>query len=87
VALAQPQRYDGEHRIKRRGIAIMMVVDRSGSMRALDLSDKDRELTRLDAVKRVFEQFVLGGGGLERAARRRDRPDRLRALRRHAERR
>ncbi len=34
------------------------------SMRALDLSEKNRELTRLDAVKHVFEQFVLGGGGL-----------------------
>ena len=64
VALAGPQRYDGHHRVKRRGIAVMMVVDHSGSMQALDLSDKDRELTRLDAVKRVFEQFVLGGGGL-----------------------
>jgi Ca-activated chloride channel family protein len=64
VALAQPQRYDGEHRIKRRGIAIMMVVDRSGSMRALDLSERTREQTRLDAVKRVFEQFVAGGPGL-----------------------
>ena len=64
VALAGPQRYDGQHRVKRRGIAIMMVVDHSGSMRALDLSDTERELTRLDAVKGVFEQFVLGGGGL-----------------------
>ncbi len=64
VALAGPQRYDGQHRVKRRGIAVMMVVDHSGSMQALDLSDKDRELTRLDAVKRVFEQFVLGGAGL-----------------------
>ncbi len=64
VALAGPQRYDGQHRVKRRGIAIMMVVDRSGSMQALDLSDRDHELTRLDAVKKVFEQFVVGGGGL-----------------------
>ncbi|MBK9036853.1 MAG: VWA domain-containing protein [Myxococcales bacterium] len=64
LALAGPQRYDGQHRIKRRGIAVMMVVDHSGSMQALDLSDQDHEQTRLDAVKRVFEQFVLGGGGL-----------------------
>jgi Ca-activated chloride channel homolog len=39
----------------------VMAVDVSGSMRALDLSEKNQELTRLDAVKRVFEQFVLGG--------------------------
>ena len=42
-----------------------MAVDVSGSMRALDLSENNRELTRLDAVKRVFEQFVLGGKGLD----------------------
>lgn len=64
VALAGPHRYDGQHRIKRRGIAVMMVVDHSGSMQALDLSERTREQTRLDAVKRVFEQFVLGGDGL-----------------------
>lgn len=64
AALAQPQRYDGQHRVKRRGIAIMMVLDRSSSMRAIDLSDGQREQTRLDAVKRVFEQFVVGGDGL-----------------------
>ena len=41
----------------------MMVMDTSGSMRALDLSD-DREETRLDVSKRVFEQFVTGDGAL-----------------------
>lgn len=64
VALAGPRRGDDNARIRREGIAIMMVVDASGSMQALDLSERDREQTRLDAVKRVFEQFVLGGGGL-----------------------
>src|SRR5262245_66059265 len=39
---------------------MVLAVDVSGSMRALDLSERDRELTRLDAVKRVFEQFVIG---------------------------
>jgi Ca-activated chloride channel family protein len=34
-------------------------------MRALDLSEKDKELTRLAAVQKVFEQFVLGGSGLD----------------------
>lgn len=64
VALAGPRKGDEHARIRREGIAIMMVVDASGSMQALDLSEGDRELTRLDAVKRVFEQFVLGGSGL-----------------------
>lgn len=53
-------------RIQREGIAIMMVVDRSSSMEALDL---DPERTRLAVVQDVFEEFVLGGGGL------RGRPD------------
>jgi Ca-activated chloride channel family protein len=43
----------------------MMSVDVSGSMKALDLSAKNKELTRLDAVKQVFEQFVTGGAGLD----------------------
>lgn len=61
VALAGPRRGDRESRVRREGIAIMMAVDISGSMRALDLSEKNRELTRLEAVREVFERFVLGG--------------------------
>jgi Ca-activated chloride channel family protein len=61
IAIAGPRRGDRDARIRRDGIAIMMAVDVSGSMRALDLSEKNRELTRLDAVKQVFERFVLGG--------------------------
>jgi Ca-activated chloride channel family protein len=65
IALSGPRAGDKNARIRREGIAIMMAVDVSGSMRALDLSQKSRELTRLDAVKQVFEQFVLGGAGLD----------------------
>ena len=65
IALAGPRAGDKNARIRREGIAVMMAVDVSGSMRALDLSQKSRELTRLDAVKQVFEQFVLGGAGLD----------------------
>jgi Ca-activated chloride channel family protein len=65
VALAGPRAGDRSARIRREGIAVMMAVDVSGSMRALDLSKANKELTRLDAVKQVFEQFVLGGGKLD----------------------
>nr|HEX4318970.1 VWA domain-containing protein [Kofleriaceae bacterium] len=65
IALAGPRRGDDTERIRRDGIAIVMAVDISSSMRALDLSPKNEELTRLDAVKKVFEQFVLGGAGLD----------------------
>ncbi|HLL24147.1 MAG TPA: VWA domain-containing protein [Kofleriaceae bacterium] len=65
IALAGPRAGDKNARIRREGIAVMMAVDISGSMRALDLSKRNKELTRLDAVKQVFEQFVLGGDKLE----------------------
>ncbi|MYA16996.1 MAG: VWA domain-containing protein [Gammaproteobacteria bacterium] len=64
LALAGPRVGERISRVQREGIAIMMVIDTSGSMAALDLSTPDRERTRLQAVQDVFEQFVLGGGGL-----------------------
>ncbi len=63
-ALAGPRLPDRSQRIEREGIAIMMAVDISGSMRALDLSEGDEEKTRLDAVKSVFKEFVSGKGEL-----------------------
>lgn len=61
VALARPRL--GTERVEDRndGVAIEMVLDRSGSM--------SEEFTatggnRLDAAKQVFSDFVLGGGGL-----------------------
>jgi len=45
-------------------ISLMMVVDTSGSMAALDLSTPTQELTRLDVVKRAFVDFVKGDGAL-----------------------
>lgn len=65
IALSGPRSGDRTARVRRDGIAIMMSVDVSGSMRALDLSARNKELTRLDAVKQVFEQFALGGSGLD----------------------
>ena len=60
IALAGPRLPDRSQRIEREGIAIMMAVDISGSMQALDLSEGDKERTRLDAVKSVFSEFVRG---------------------------
>jgi Ca-activated chloride channel family protein len=61
IGLAGPRAGDRNARIRREGIAMVLAVDVSGSMRALDLSEKSRELTRLDAVKQTFERFVIGG--------------------------
>lgn len=62
IALAGPRLPDRSQRIEREGIAIMMAVDISSSMKALDLSEGSKERTRLDAVKSAFMDFVLGKG-------------------------
>jgi Ca-activated chloride channel family protein len=71
VALAGPRTPDAETKVSREGIAIMMVVDRSGSMQARDLVKDDLSVDRLAVVKDVFQEFVLGG------AAGRGRPDDL----------
>ena len=62
TALARPQ--EGKERVRDvgKGIAIEMVVDRSSSMGA-EMKIDDERLSRLDVVKRVFEEFVTGRGG------------------------
>ncbi|ACY13161.1 VWA domain-containing protein [Haliangium ochraceum] len=65
VAAAGPRVAVGENTIRREGIAIMMVVDTSGSMRALDLADGGLDQTRLEVVKDVFRAFVAGEDGLD----------------------
>jgi Ca-activated chloride channel homolog len=60
IALARPRTPHRETRLMREGIAIMMVVDLSSSMDARDLVEEDRSVNRLDAVKDVFVDFVLG---------------------------
>ena len=78
LALAGPRTGDAVSEVKREGIAIAMVVDRSGSMQARDFVRGDRSVSRLDAVKQIFRDFVLGGGDAGRAPR---RPGRSRLLR------
>jgi Ca-activated chloride channel family protein len=58
VALADPRTGDATTRIQREGIAVAMVVDRSGSMQARDFVRGDASVSRLDAVKGVFRDFV-----------------------------
>ena len=62
VAAASPRIGNRQTEVKKDGIAIMMVVDTSSSMQALDLSPEDKEQTRLDVVKDTVQQFVLGDG-------------------------
>jgi Ca-activated chloride channel family protein len=64
IALARPQHGKDEFRIRAEGIAIEMVVDRSGSMQAMDFELDNKQATRLAVVKKVFKDFVSGEGGL-----------------------
>ena len=58
LALAGPRTGDASTKVHREGIAIAMVVDRSGSMQARDFVEGDTSASRLDVVKRVFRDFV-----------------------------
>lgn len=65
IALARPQQGLQATKVYSEGIAILMVVDISGSMRALDLTLNGERRSRLDVVKHTFRQFVQGGKGLD----------------------
>ena len=62
VALARPQTVGGSVRVAGRGVAIVVALDRSSSMRTPDF-DADRgtrRISRLDAAKDTFARFVEG---------------------------
>jgi len=61
VALARPREVVSDSRSSRDTIALQLVVDRSGSMEE-PARFRGRTVRRLDAVKEVVEQFVLGNG-------------------------
>lgn len=58
-ALARPQSGQEQIRNINHGIAIEMIIDRSGSMRA-PLAYRMKRQNRLETVKQVFSQFVFG---------------------------
>ena len=62
IALAGPRTGDAVSEVKHEGIAIAMVVDRSTSMEARDFVRGDTSTSRLDVVKKIFRDFVDGGG-------------------------
>jgi len=64
VGLARPQKGQESVVISTEGIAIQMVVDVSGSMMAEDMQFGGQRMNRLEALKRVFRDFIAGGEGL-----------------------
>ena len=65
TALARPQIGRMNENIEAEGIDIVVTLDLSRSMSALDLSTQEDIVTRLDAAKRVVENFI-GKRGFDR---------------------
>jgi Ca-activated chloride channel family protein len=66
IALAGPRWPDLETPLETEGIAVMMVVDVSGSMAETDFDWSGESISRLEAVKRVFRLFIGGTATGER---------------------
>lgn len=60
IALARPREGREQTVTDADGIAIEMVVDRSGSMRALDFQIEGEHVDRLTAIKNVAGRFIVG---------------------------
>jgi Ca-activated chloride channel family protein len=58
VALARPQRVDSTSQVQESGIDIMLAIDLSPSMQALDYFKNGQELSRVDAVRDSVGQFI-----------------------------
>lgn len=61
IALARPREGRDQTVADSEGIAIELVVDRSGSMQALDFKIDGEHVDRLTAIKKVAGEFVTGG--------------------------
>jgi Ca-activated chloride channel family protein len=60
MALARPQSGLKSTQISTEGIDIMLCLDTSGSMQALDFKEKGNRVDRLSIVKRVVSDFIRG---------------------------
>jgi Ca-activated chloride channel homolog len=58
VALARPQEGHKSTEILSVGVDIMLALDTSGSMRALDFIEEEKRITRLTVVKGVVSKFI-----------------------------
>ena len=58
VALARPQIGKSESRLRTEGIDIVLAVDVSGSMLAMDFKSAGRSVDRISIVKQVVKEFI-----------------------------
>lgn len=63
IALMQPEKVDQFKQVTNKGYDIMLAVDISASMQALDFSTTFKTTSRLDATKEVVSKFVRGRQG------------------------
>ena len=65
IGIARPREGREQTVVDSEGIAIEMVVDRSGSMQAMDFQIDGEHVDRLTAIKNVAGKFVAGAGDLK----------------------
>jgi Ca-activated chloride channel family protein len=58
AAAARPQFFNVSREVRSPGVDIVMCLDTSGSMQALDFKLNDEPVTRLTAVKKVVSEFI-----------------------------
>ena len=58
LAAARPQLYNVSHEIRSPGVDIVLCLDTSGSMQALDFKLDGKPVSRLTAVKKVVSEFI-----------------------------
>jgi len=63
LALARPQWHEGEGFFETQGVSIMLGVDISQSMEALDFMVEDRRVDRLEALRGVVQDFLAARRG------------------------
>nr|WP_321396544.1 VWA domain-containing protein [uncultured Desulfobacter sp.] len=59
IALARPQAGERKVNVDTQGVNIVLALDLSGSMKALDFKQEGKIVTRLDAVKSVVSDFIM----------------------------
>jgi len=59
ISAARPQFYNVSREIRSPGVDIMLCLDTSGSMQALDFELNGDPVTRLTAVKKVVRDFII----------------------------
>ena len=58
IAAARPQKYNVSSEVNTSGVDIILCLDTSGSMRALDFFIDQERVNRLEAVKQVVHDFI-----------------------------